>query len=66
MNVTQLEPWLTKAALASHLGCGVRFLEYRMAEGLPFALIAGRVKFKVSEVEPWLEQRGHLTRGNRG
>ncbi len=29
---------------------------------MPHAVIFGRVKFRVSEVEPWLEARGHLTR----
>jgi hypothetical protein len=33
-----------------------------MAEGMPHAKIAGRIKFKASEVETWLEQNGHLER----
>ena len=33
-----------------------------MEEGLPHAHIAGRAKFQVSCVEPWLEQHGHLER----
>jgi hypothetical protein len=61
-RVVELERWLTKQELAHHLGCGVRFIEYRMTEGMPSALIAGRVKFRVSEVEPWLEQHGHMER----
>lgn len=62
MTVATLEPWLDKKGLAAHLGCGVRWIETRMAEGLPHAMIAGRVKFRPSEVEPWLEQHGHIER----
>lgn len=61
-NVAHLEPWMDKKHLAAHLGCGVRWLEYRLADGLPHTVIAGRVKFKASVVEPWLEQRGYLER----
>lgn len=61
-DVTQLEPWLDKRGLSAHLGCGVRWIEGRQAEGMPHAVIAGRIKFRVSEVEPWLEARGFLER----
>ncbi|MGH2955298.1 MAG: hypothetical protein ACRD2Z_10150 [Thermoanaerobaculia bacterium] len=62
MSVTQLEPWLDKQGLAEHLACGVRWIEDRIAEGMPCALIAGRRKFRISEVEPWLERAGHIKR----
>lgn len=61
-NVHQLEPWLDKHALATYLGCKVRWIEYRVSDGMPHALIAGRWKFKISVVEPWLEEHGHLKR----
>jgi hypothetical protein len=61
-NVVGLEPWLDKRGLADHLGCSVRWIAYRMEDGMPHAVIAGRIKFRASEVEPWLEQHGHLTR----
>ena len=61
-TIAHLEPWLDKKGLAAHLGCGVRFLEYRLADGLPHAIIAGRVKFRASEAECWLEEHGHLER----
>jgi hypothetical protein len=57
-----LEPWLDKRALAEHLSCSVRSIQTALAEGMPHAVIFGRVKFRVSEVEPWLEARGHLVR----
>lgn len=61
-EVVHLEPWLDKKHLASHLGCSVRWVELRQADGMPHAVIAGRVKFRASEVEPWLEAHGHLQR----
>ncbi len=33
-----------------------------MAEGMPHVKIAGRIKFKASEIEPWLEEKGHMER----
>lgn len=62
MTVLPLEPWLDKRGIADHLGCKVRWIEYRMAEGLPHAMIAGRIKFRASEVERWLESNGHIER----
>lgn len=59
-ELVALEPWLDKKALAEYLGCSVRWIEYRRAEGMPHAMIAGRVKFKVSAVEPWLADHGYL------
>jgi hypothetical protein len=41
-TVTELEQRLTKAEYAEHLRCSVRWLEYRIADGLPSELIAGR------------------------
>lgn len=62
MTVADLEPWLDKRSLAAHLGCGIRWIEYRLEDGMPHTLLAGRVKFRASEVEPWLEAHGHLER----
>ena len=54
------DPWLDKRGLAEHLACSVRSVETALAEGMPHAVIFGRVKFQVATVEPWLEQRGYL------
>lgn len=60
-EILHLEPWLDKAGLAEFLGnCSERWIEYRMKEGMPHAMIAGRVKFKASAVEPWLAEHGHM------
>lgn len=61
-NVRHLEPWLDKHGLAAHLGCGVRWIEYRVRDGLPSAIIAGKRKFRASEAERWLEREGYLVR----
>jgi hypothetical protein len=61
-GVAYLEPWLDKRTLAAHLGCSERWLEYRTREGLPSWKIAGRVKFRASEVEAWLIENGHMER----
>ena len=54
------DPWLDKRGLAEHRCCSMRSIESAVAEGMPHALIFGRVKFQVREVEPWLEQVGGL------
>lgn len=61
-EIAYMEPWLDKRHLATHLDCSIRWVELRQAEGMPHAVIAGRIKFRASEVEPWLEQRGHIER----
>lgn len=58
-NLVEMEKWLDKHGLADQLSCGVRWIEARIAEGMPSAMIAGRRKFKVSKVEPWLKQHGY-------
>lgn len=61
--VTELKSgWLDKAAIADYLGVSTSFVEKRMAEGLPHAIIGRRTKFRPAEVEPWLEEHGHLIR----
>lgn len=61
-TVVELEKWLDKHGLSEHLGCGIRWIEHRVSEGMPSAIIAGRRKFRASEVELWLERMGYLRR----
>ena len=63
-QVAHLEPWLDKKALAAHLGCSERWIEYRARDGLPAWKIAGRIKFRSSEVEAWLLENGHMERAS--
>jgi hypothetical protein len=39
-----------------------RWLRYRLKEGMPHYLIAGKIRFRVSEVVPWLERHGYIER----
>lgn len=54
------EPWLDRKRLADHYSCSVRSVELALSEGMPHAVVFGRVKFQVSSVEPWLRERGYL------
>jgi hypothetical protein len=60
VTVAHLEERLTKAEYAARLCCSVRWLEYRLAEGLPSELIAGRRKFRPSVADEWLRREGHI------
>jgi hypothetical protein len=60
------ECWRDKHGIAEHFSCGIRWIEARMAEGMPHTFIAGRAKFKVSEVEPWLDRHGYIEWGGEG
>lgn len=59
------EPWVSWAQLSTFLGgaCKKRWLEARVAEGMPSAIIAGKRVFRISEVVPWLRDRGHIEEG---
>lgn len=61
------EPWVSWAQLSAFLGgaCRKRWLEARVAEGMPSAIIAGKRVFRISEVVPWLRDRGHIEEGAR-
>jgi hypothetical protein len=52
--------WRDKHGFAEHLSCGIRWIEERMAEGMPYAYIAGRAKFKVARAESWLYEHGFI------
>jgi hypothetical protein len=53
-----IQLWIPKKKLAEHLGVSVRWIDYRVAEGLPHREIAGKVVFHVLTVEAWLKTRG--------
>lgn len=60
--MSALEPWLDKKAAAEFWACSQRSLDYAVKEGMPHAIVFGKVKFRVSEAEPWLEEHGRLLR----
>jgi len=49
------EPWLDKRQLAAHLGFSARWVDYRVSEGMPSHTFGKRRRFRISEVERWLE-----------
>jgi hypothetical protein len=62
-TVTELKSgWLDKREFAGYLSMSVSWIEKRMHEGMPHAEFGNRIRFKVAEAEPWLEEHGHLTR----
>lgn len=52
--------WLTAAELAAYLSMSERWVHYLRAGGMPHAEIGGKRRFKVCEVEPWMEEHGHM------
>jgi excisionase family DNA binding protein len=51
------ERYLTVAELSEVLGMSTRWLAYRIQEGLPSYRYGRARRFRLSEVEPWLEKR---------
>jgi predicted DNA-binding transcriptional regulator AlpA len=56
-TVPQREPYLTKAQVADHYGFSPRWVELRVGDGMPCYRFGGRVRFRLSEVESWLQER---------
>jgi hypothetical protein len=59
-DIRALEPYVSKQELARLICVSTRWVEIRVDEGLPSAMIGGRRKFKLSEVMPWLAANGHF------
>lgn len=52
-----VEPYLSKKQLAACLGFSERWVDYRVDEGMPVHRFSKRRRFRLSEVEAWLEER---------
>lgn len=50
----QREPYVTKQYVAAFYRFTPRWVELRVAEGMPCHRFGGRVRFLMSEVEAWL------------
>lgn len=63
-ELATLEPFVDRDELAAFVGRAVkeRWVRYRIKEGMPHYLIAGKIRFRVSEVVPWLERHGYIER----
>lgn len=49
------EPWVNKKDLADHLKYSTRWIELRLRDGMPSSKWGGERRFKISQVEHWLE-----------
>ncbi|WP_414699044.1 helix-turn-helix domain-containing protein [Oligoflexus sp.] len=49
--------WITKKDLAAHIGMSVSFVNKYMKDGLPFRRRGRSVRFRVLDVEEWLQRR---------
>jgi hypothetical protein len=62
IDAPESERWLDKRALAAHYSVSVRTVEEWQHDGMPHAVIAGRVKYHASEAERWLTEQGLIER----
>jgi excisionase family DNA binding protein len=53
----RIERYLTAVELSEVLGMSERWIAYRVQEGLPSHRYGRSRRFKLSEVEDWLERR---------
>jgi predicted DNA-binding transcriptional regulator AlpA len=60
------EPWVTKTQLAAHLGVSERWIELRYRDGLPHHKDGPSrlVRFRLSEVDAWMQSRAPKTDHN--
>ena len=57
-TVTVLEPYVTLDQLCEHLQMKPRWVRYQVAEnGLPVKRLGRSLRFRLSEVEAWLERQ---------
>ena len=63
-EVVEMEPWLTKREIAEYFGVSVRTWE-RKTQGLEPAEIFGRPRYRLSEVETWMQENGQFKRRRR-
>ncbi len=56
------EPWLSKKQIAAYFGYSVRWVEMMVREGMPCERIGSRLRFRISDVEPWVQRRAQRLR----
>jgi excisionase family DNA binding protein len=52
------EPWLSKRQIAAYFGFSTRWVEMRVRDGMPSEMFGGHRRFRASECEAWLLERG--------
>jgi hypothetical protein len=53
----QPERWVTRQQLADHLAVTRRWIESQQQVGLPHLHTGGMNRYRISEVETWLQER---------
>jgi len=51
------ERWITKQELAEHLNVSRRWIELQQPLGLPHIRTTGMTRYRVSEVDAWLQKQ---------
>lgn len=51
---------VSKQTFADLLGMSVRWVEQKIAAGMPCEYVDGRPRLRVTEAERWLRENGHL------
>lgn len=59
------EDWVTLDELAAHYGMKKRWVEYRIAEGMPSRLVGGKRRVRISTADDWLRRHGHIEEEGR-
>jgi excisionase family DNA binding protein len=55
VGFAEREPYVTKQHIAQFYGFTPRWVELKVAGGMPCHRFGSRVRFRVSEVEAWLQ-----------
>jgi hypothetical protein len=64
--VIPIEPLVTKRTVCEHYHMGLRTLDYAITLGLPVVPVGRNVRFKFSQVQPWLEKNGYRRLAKEG
>ncbi len=59
-TVEAIEPYVDIEAMAQHFCMSRRWLEYRVADGMPSRRIGTCRRFRISECEDWLLKEGFI------
>lgn len=54
------ERWISLNDYADYLGMTKRWVEARVAEGMPTRLTGGRRRVRISAADEWLLRNGHM------
>lgn len=54
------ERWVSLDDYAAYHGLSKRWVELRVAEGMPSRLTGGRRRVRISVADRWLREHGHL------